>query len=465
LVLPAHHCYTIMSATPAEQHAAEHETSTLNGSAANVAPVISEKEKVVDAEAAPPPPPPAAFDVPDGGLEAWSVVLGGWLVLFSTFGYVNAFGVYEDYYVQELGQSPSAIAWIGSFQTFLQFACGLVTGKIFDEGHGRLLMLVGAIIYVFALFMTSLCREFWQIFLAQGVAGGLGLGLLFLPAISTIPQWFKRRRALATGIVVSGSSIGGVVFPIMMNHLFKSIGYASAVRASTYLILGCLAIALLLVKQRIPGRKHRPAHMQFPAPDIKAILRHKAYWLTIAGGFLIMWGLFFPLFYLQLFAQSHGINPELAFYTLSIANAASVVGRVLPNFLADKFGVFNMLIAASTGSGVIILCWLPATNTAGVIVFSILFGFFSGAYVSLTPGCFAALSSHVGEMGFRLGVAWAIIAFAALTGTPISGALLGDKVFTWWKPTVWSGVVTLAGSVLLVIARGMHAKSVGKSKV
>jgi hypothetical protein len=88
-VLPAHHCYTIMSATPAEQHAAEHETSTLNGSAANVAPVISEKEKVVDAEAAPPPPPPAAFDVPDGGLEAWSVVLGGWLVLFSTFGYVN----------------------------------------------------------------------------------------------------------------------------------------------------------------------------------------------------------------------------------------------------------------------------------------------------------------------------------------------------------------------------------------
>jgi MFS family permease len=61
--------------------------------------------------------------------------------------------------------------------------------------------------------MTSLCKEFWQIFLAQGVAGGLGLGLLFLPAISTIPQWFKRRRALATGIVVSGSSIGGVVFP------------------------------------------------------------------------------------------------------------------------------------------------------------------------------------------------------------------------------------------------------------
>lgn len=78
-----------MSATPPGQHATEHETSTLNGSAANGAPVISEKEKVVDAEAAPPPPPPAAFDVPDGGLEAWSVVFGGWLVLFSTFGYVN----------------------------------------------------------------------------------------------------------------------------------------------------------------------------------------------------------------------------------------------------------------------------------------------------------------------------------------------------------------------------------------
>jgi hypothetical protein len=78
--------------------------------------------------------------------------------------------------------------------------------------------------------MTSLATTYTQIFLAQGLAGGLGFGILFLPALSVIPRqlisrleqlrdahffadWFKRRRALATGIVVSGSSVGGVCLP------------------------------------------------------------------------------------------------------------------------------------------------------------------------------------------------------------------------------------------------------------
>jgi hypothetical protein len=76
----------------------------------------------------------------------------------------------------------------------------------------------------------------------------------------------------------------------MLNNLFASIGYAQAVRASGYILLGCLIAANLLIKTRIPGRKKRPAHMQFPAPDMKAIVTHKAYLLTILSGFLIMSG-------------------------------------------------------------------------------------------------------------------------------------------------------------------------------
>jgi hypothetical protein len=77
----------------------------------------------------------------------------------------------------------------------------------------------------------------------------------------------------------------------MLNNLLPTIGFAGSVRATGYLILGALVIANVLVKPRIPGRSKRPAHMQFPAPDMKAIITHKAYLLTIAGGFIIMWGI------------------------------------------------------------------------------------------------------------------------------------------------------------------------------
>jgi hypothetical protein len=150
--------------------------STLGGS--DTAPVVSDKEAVADAEAGlsgSAPSAPAAFTVPDGGLEAWLVVVGGWLVLFSTFGYVNgvwpksfpsltalnsrpAFGVYQAYYIGALNRSASDISWIGSFQLWLQFTMGMFTGKYFDEGYGRLLLLGGSIVYTLS-YVCSVSRS------------------------------------------------------------------------------------------------------------------------------------------------------------------------------------------------------------------------------------------------------------------------------------------------------------------
>ena len=115
------------------------------------------------------------------------------------------------------------------------------------------------------------------------------------------------------------------------------------------------------------------------------------------------------------------MNKNLAFYLLAILNAASIFGRLIPNFLADKFGSFNLVISASTCTAILIFVWPTATNTGGMLAFTLLYGFFSGAYVSLVPACVASLSSHIGEIGARIGFAWAVISFAALTGPPILG--------------------------------------------
>jgi MFS family permease len=240
------------------------------------------------------------FTIPDGGWRAWSVVLGSSLVLFCTFGYVNAFGVYQSYYSQHMGKSDSAISWIGSFQLWLLFSLGIVTGKLFDEGYCRHLIAGGSLIYVFSLFMLSLTKnQYYQAFLAQGVGLGIGLGCMFLPATSVISHWFQRKRAYAVGIVIAGSSIGGVVFPIMLNNLIAQIGFASAVRATAYIITGCLIVSNMLIAPRLPPHRLRPAHMQMPKPDIRKIISHRAYQFAVAGVFFATWGLFLPFFYLQ----------------------------------------------------------------------------------------------------------------------------------------------------------------------
>ncbi|KAF8755950.1 MFS general substrate transporter [Rhizoctonia solani] len=429
------------------------ETATLNAS--NTIATDNEKQAPVYS-------PP---QIPDGGAVAWATVAGAWLILFCSFGYVNAFGVYEDYYtrIYMTNKTSSEIAWIGSTQLCLQFLMGLVSGKLFDEGYFHTTVSFGSILYAFCLFMLSLAKQnqYYQVFLPQAVGLGISLGLVFLPSIGVISHHFARRRSLAMGIVVSGSSCGGIVFPIMLNKTFERYGFAWGVRSSAFVVLGCLIVANLLMRTRLPPKSKRPPT---PPPDFKAIMRDSTYLFAIAGAFLVMMGLFLPIFYIQLFAVVHGIDQSLAFYSLAILNAASIFGRTIPNFVADKFGPFNLLIPCSGISAILIFAMFGIKSSAALIIFSILYGFFSGAYVSLISPVFISLANGFHEIGIRMGIAFAIVGFAGLTGTPIAGALLTHEL-TWWKPIVFSGVVVMGGCIMLVIARGIQAKRKGTGLV
>jgi len=92
--------------------------------------------------------------------------------------------------------------------------------------------------------------------------------------------------------------------------------------------------------------------------------------------------------------------------------------------LGDKIGRYNMLVLVCYLSGIWILAlWLPATSEATLVAFAILFGFSSGAYVSLvTP--LAMQISPMSELGCRTGIVLLVTAIGELTTNPINGAKL-----------------------------------------
>jgi hypothetical protein len=88
--------------------------------------ITSEKE---------PPNAPGAGSAPDGGVRAWLVAAGAASVFLCTLGLANSFGTFEEYYLthQLKGNTASAISWIGSLQSFLQFFSGMLGGPLFDR--------------------------------------------------------------------------------------------------------------------------------------------------------------------------------------------------------------------------------------------------------------------------------------------------------------------------------------------
>lgn len=173
---------------------------------------------------------------PNGGLTAWLQVLGGFFVYFNTWlvktcrigidigipmkrrkrltlpyrGLIITFGVFQTYYETHLlgKYSPSTISWIGTIQGFLLIEVGIFSGPLYDQGHLRYLLFAGAFLVAFGMMMASLATDFYSIFLSLGVCCGLGMGLLFFPAISAISTYWTTRRGMANGIAAAGSAVG-----------------------------------------------------------------------------------------------------------------------------------------------------------------------------------------------------------------------------------------------------------------
>ncbi|KAJ7436890.1 MFS general substrate transporter [Mycena galericulata] len=399
------------------------------------------------------------FEVPDGGFEAWMTVAGASLVQAGTFGYAFTFGVYEDYYVRVYlsNHTPSSISWIGAFQLAQPFLWGPIAGKIFDDGGFRKLEFVGGLIFTFSVFMLSLCKpgQYYQIFLAQALGMGIGLGLTFLPTVSIVVHHFKRRRGLASGIVLAGSSVGAVFFPIMLNNLLPKLGFGQAIRVSGAIVPVCIVVGNLMMRTRLPPRSKRGG--KNTTTPIKAFFFEPVYMMGVLGTFLALLGLFFPLVYIQLFSVQHNVDSKLAFYSIAMLNASGAVVRPLANHFTDLFGPFNIMTLFSLGCGVIIFAMLGINNDAGLVIISLLYGACFSAVLSLAFAGFASLAKGPEEVGARVGVALALCSIATLISPPIQGVLLTSD-FHWVPPVAFAGSTALAGSGFFLLTRTLQSR-------
>ncbi|KAH8652162.1 major facilitator superfamily domain-containing protein [Xylariales sp. PMI_506] len=390
---------------------------------------------------------------PDGGTTAWLAVLGSWCTAFCSFGWINSIGTFQEYYQNGplIEYSASTISWIPSLQVFFMMAMGPIVGKLFDKYGPVHLIVGGTLLHVFGLMMASISKEYYQFLLSQGVCSAIGAAAIFQPCIMCISTWFRAKRGMAMGIVASGSSVGGVVFPIMVPRLIASVGYGWAMRTSAFVILALLLVAIATVRPRKAVGGASWAH-KAGKPDLAAPFKEIGFVCTAIGAALLTFAIFIPIDYLPVQAMEEvGMSPDLAQYLLAILNAGSLFGRLLSGWASDKIGRFNGFIISCYLSCIFILgLWIPGRSQSAIIAFAALFGFSSGAYVGLLGALVAAISP-LQEIGFRTGLIFLGNSVGGLTTSPIAGAILEHSGWTDLK--IFSGVLCFVGTTVVLAAR------------
>jgi MFS family permease len=217
------------------------------------------------------------------------------------------------------------------------FATGAVVGPFYDRGHLRPILIVGSFLVVFGHMMLSLCTQYWQALLAQGFVIGIGCGCLFVPSLAVVQPYFSSHLGLALGIAATGSSVGGLIYPVIFINLIDRVGFPWTVR-----VMGFVSLATLLVSLSISKMRAKP-------PGVRKMVDWTAftdvpYLVCILACFLGYTGCYTAFYYISYYGESNGLtDTSLSLYLVPILNSSSAFGRVMPNWLADKIGPTNVV--------------------------------------------------------------------------------------------------------------------------
>ncbi|KAJ2985860.1 hypothetical protein NUW54_g10004 [Trametes sanguinea] len=287
----------------------------------------------------------------DRGVKAWTFCFSAFVLEMMVWG----FGFSYDYYTSHPPfdkASGVAISAVGTVSLAIQYGEVIFLSFVFGRYPDflRIGMWAGLTLYFAALFCSSFATEVWQLILLQGVGVGFGGGLLYMPVIKLLPEWFSERRGLAGGIIFAGTGVGGFVFPFILNALLDKVGLRWTLRIWAIGTSLCSGIALLGMRSRFPIPKYA-ANQRRPRfiPPHVGFITSPLFW-TFAITNLLQGLSYFPVsLYIATFTRSLA-SQLTATVVLALFNSSAVAGQIILGHLSDRFPYPVIMVCSALGS-------------------------------------------------------------------------------------------------------------------
>ncbi|TEA14925.1 Riboflavin transporter MCH5 [Colletotrichum sidae] len=398
---------------------------------------------------------------PETSPLAWLCVAGSFLFLYPSYGFMQSVGTLQSHLQLNQLSTYSArdLGWISGLFTSLGLLLGIQAGPLVDAYGTRLLAPVSAALLVPVFFILGECSEYWHFILCLGVLGGVGGALTSTVAMAVMGKLFSRRRGLAMGIALSGSSFGGVTLSLMFRSLLPRLGWKWAMRATGFMVLGIMVLGVLCFLP-YPGltssSSSAPVGRKGAALNFAAF-RSPSFDFMTMGLVLLEFVLFGITGLLPTFAIAAGFPSDVGFSLIAILNGCSCLGRISAGIAGDRLGHLNVLlfmIVFTVAFTAIIFVPFGTKYIGALYAFAALWGIGSGSFLSITPVCIGK-TCEPKDYGRYLGTMNFLVSFALLITVPIGGQMLetmgGTALSGFYVAIVFlGGVCYFAARSLLV---------------
>lgn len=361
----------------------------------------------------------------------WYVVAATFVILFAGFGAVYSFGAFVLPLGTEFTVGRAGVASIFSSAVFILFATGAFSGMLADRIGPRPVIAAGVVAITLGLAGAAMAREFAHVRWCYGLGVGLGVGFVYVPAISAVQPWFERRRGLASGIAVTGIGIGTLLMPIIAGQLLGFMDWREVFLVLAAVIFVPGTIAAFVVDNNPAARGYAAdgsvaaatgAPARIVNEQLGPMLRSRPFVLFYCASAILSVPVFIPFVHLVASAEDLGIGRTEAVAILGLIGLGSTVGRFIVGGFADRLGRRRALIGMLGGVGVAYLAWLAASGALMLSVFALVFGVCYGAYVALSPALLADYFSGP-KLSSVIGIQYTAAGFGSVAGPVLAGHL------------------------------------------
>lgn len=348
-------------------------------------------------------------------------------------GFPLTFGVFQDYFRQDLKRSNSAqFIWIGVLSTGIPFMGSpfmTCVCKTFPHINRRYYVLLGWAICLVSLIGASFSTSVLPLAMTQGLLYGIGACVMDAPVLLILNTWFDKRRGFAYGILFSIADLFGFIFAFLIEILLRRCGLRWTLLTFAGIILFISGPAMLLLKPR-PLEGDEILEPQSP----RAILRRCAnnarrysqqyiFYLFTLSNLFQSFAFYLPFIYLPSYATDLGFTPTQSSLVLAVANLSQLFGELGFGKLSDKTNVYFLIVISSLVASIsVFTLWGLAQSLVQLIFFALVYGCFASGFISLWAGMGSAFGEENAQMIFS------ILSFcrgmANIVSGPISSSLL-----------------------------------------
>jgi MFS family permease len=374
---------------------------------------------------------------------------------------LHSFGVFLKPITAEFGWDRGALSAALSLNLIVGGGLGILSGRLSDRYGPRLLITIGGLLTGVAFLLLSQINALWHVYLIWGILMGIGWGFSIIPILATIPKWFTKKRGLAMGITMTGSSLGGIVAPLLTQWLISSHGWRWA-----YVILGLITMIIIIPITQF--MKHNPqqsglkpyggdetsedSRSRSSAIEILTLnraIRTVQFWLF--G--LILTSMFLCLASITVHIVPHasdiGIPTITAASILSVIAGIGILGRLGIGIISDRVGGLLALIACVSLATLAITWLMFAEDMWMFYIFAVLFGIAQGGFLTLLSIVTAELFGLV-SLGTIIGGITLFATTGDAIGAPVAGSIF-DITGNYKLAFLIFGAIGAAALILSVI--------------